>query len=398
MTKRDRPRLLSFTLDDWPVLGGPVSLTLSDGVAVLVGRNGSGKSAIVEGFTAIAKIATNRFARIPGENGNLPKTLVIDILTPQSRRLRYEYHLLTLPTEVDSLELEDNDENHGEQFSWNDSCQYLDQDKEIVWRTEFGETTLYLHDQPLIAVLGSFNLLDRILISNKKQQIEFPAEMEWLYHVLSGCQILNKQAVRKFSMRRESLLKKSRPSVLELADMIAHKIIRLDEDVFDELTGVCSRIGIADQIVVKKFVVDMTGADESREDEQIFEVSLNGTNIGFLSDGTLRVLSILVDIIRSSSISTLIIEEPEQQIHPGLLSKLLREIQAYTVDENLIISTHSPQVVAEMRPEQIHLVERVAGRTTVRQLNSSEIDNVHAYLTEEGDLGEWLYSGMLDDE
>jgi hypothetical protein len=43
MSDSNPPRLLSFTLDGWPVLGGPVTISLNDGVAVLVGRNGAGK-------------------------------------------------------------------------------------------------------------------------------------------------------------------------------------------------------------------------------------------------------------------------------------------------------------------------------------------------------------------
>jgi len=170
-------------------------------------------------------------------------------------------------------------------------------------------------------------------------------------------------------------------------------------DDFDELENVCQRIGLAKKITVQKFVLSehsgQTG--QGKDEEYIASVLLDGVNIGLLSDGTLRVLSILIEIIAHSPNATTIIEEPETQIHPAMLAKLLNEIKSYTWDENLIISTHSPQVVAWTKPENISLVYRNQGRTSVRKLEEGEIEKVVEYLCEEGDLGDWIYSGILDE-
>ncbi|MFN7639488.1 MAG: AAA family ATPase, partial [Pseudanabaena sp.] len=128
-----------------------------------------------------------------------------------------------------------------------------------------------------------------------------------------------------------------------------------------------------------------------------FSVQLDRVNIGLLSDGTLRVLSILIEIIASNPSLTIIIEEPETQIHPAMLSKLLNEIETYTYGENLIVSTHSPQVVSWTRPERINLVHRKDGQTFVQKLAEDDIHNIIEYLSEEGNLGEWIYSGILDE-
>jgi len=50
-----------------------------------------------------------------------------------------------------------------------------------------------------------------------------------------------------------------------------------------------------------------------------------------------------MELLVSSPSSTIIIEEPETQIHPAMLAKLLNEIETYTYGQNLIISTHSPK-------------------------------------------------------
>lgn len=87
MSDSNPPRLLSFTLDGWPVLGGPVTISLNDGVAVLVGRNGAGKSAILEGFKAISEFVMSENNRIL-YNDDVPTILTVEILTPSNRRLQ----------------------------------------------------------------------------------------------------------------------------------------------------------------------------------------------------------------------------------------------------------------------------------------------------------------------
>ena len=224
--------------------------------------------------------------------------------------------------------------------------------------------------------------------------------MQWVYAVLRGVRLLGKAPVRQTSRRRPSLLRVSSKSIssisIGLADSLARKILRrMDAEELDELESVCQRIGLGRKITVQKFVLSEEHTNEA--EEYVSSILLDGVNIGLLSDGTLRVLSILIEIIASSPSATTIIEEPETQIHPGMLTKLLNEIETYTFEENLILSTHSPQVVAWTSPEKINLVYRNHGRTTVRKLHEEEIQKVVEYLCEEGDLGDWLYSGILDE-
>jgi predicted ATPase len=187
--------------------------------------------------------------------------------------------------------------------------------------------------------------------------------------------------------------------LLELADNLTLRIHRMQMSEFDELESICQRIELGEKITVQKFILSEGFKEkvESEDREYIFSVQLDRVNIGLLSDGTLRVLSILIEIIASNPSLTIIIEEPETQIHPAMLSKLLNEIETYTYGENLIVSTHSPQVVSWTRPERINLVHRKDGQTFVQKLAEDDIHNIIEYLSEEGNLGEWIYSGILDE-
>ena len=399
----NQPRLLSFTLDGWSVLGGRVTVSLHDGVAVLVGRNGAGKSAILEGFQANSSCAIGKFNPVSQNDvDNVPKILEIEILTSTKRRLKYNYEYVTISPsdkddELDYSTVDDSEENL---FSWNDCCQYLDGQKEILWTTNKGETTIKNDGIP-ITILSS-SLLGGFRIS-RNQTLDFPDEILLLRAVLQGVNILNNSPIRRLSFREEVLLKVSRktfPSKFNFdlpKNLLRQILILMETGELDELKSVCQRVGLGKISEQKSF--QRASLDENtNEEEYVFSVKLDDVDIGLLSDGTLRVLSIIVEIITSNPSSTIIIEEPEAQIHPAMLAKLLNEIEAYTYGQNLIVSTHSPQVVSWARPEKINLVYRKDSRTFVRKLGEDDIHNVIAYLSEEGDLGEWIYSGILDDE
>jgi predicted ATP-binding protein involved in virulence len=223
--------------------------------------------------------------------------------------------------------------------------------------------------------------------------------MQWIYTILKRVRILCKPTIIQRYKRRESLLTWSRKRIsgsFDSADRLSERIFRLfDAGELDELNSVCQRVGLGENISVRKF---FSNRERSEIEEYVFSVEVDGVNIGLLSDGTIRVLSILMEVIFSKHGEVIIIEEPETHIHPAMLAKLLNEIETYTYGQNLIVSTHSPQVVAWTSPEKINLVHRKDGKTFVHKLGEAQIHNVIEYLSEEGDLGEWIYSGILDDE
>jgi predicted ATPase len=402
----NQPRLLSFTLDGWSVLGGRVTVSLHDGVAVLVGRNGAGKSAILEGFEAISLCAIGRFNQLTYNDESFPKILEIEILTPTDRRLEYRYEFTTLANSIEDMNLEDSIDEKSEvtRFSWNDCCRYIDKAGYPLWTTDNGVTTFITGNDPIITVLGNTHSLRQSTLP-ATSPIKLPNEMLWIYSVLRGVRLLGKAPIRQRTRRQPSQLRVSSKGIstrpFNLIDPLARKILRLiSKDELSEIESICQRVGLGSKISVQKFILSRDSGEkiENEDEEYISSVLLDGVNIGLLSDGTLRILSILIEIIASSPSTTTIIEEPETQIHPGMLTKLLNEIETYSFGENLILSTHSPQVVSWTSPDKIILVHRDNGRTFIRKLGEDQIHNVIEYLSEEGDLGEWIYSGVLDDE
>ena len=402
--------MLSFTLDGWSVLGGRITVSLHDGVAILVGRNGSGKSAIIEGLQVISLCAIGKSNRVPYNNSDsIPKIFEVTILTPTDRFLTYQYELVPTPKSNQSSNIDtfSSDKLEGEELLWNEYCQYADGGNEIIWESKHGLTSFKKADGSTGTFWGNMHSVRQAnYVDNSSLNI--PNEMYWINTVLTGIHVINKTPVRQTSGRRDSLLKVSSHEgvsintingFLELADSLTLRIHRMEREEVDELESICQRIGLG-KITVQKFILSESPNEkvDRKDKDYILSVQLDRVNIGLLSDGTLKVLSILIEIITLNPSSTIIIEEPETQIHPAMLAKLLNEIETYTYGQNLIISTHSPQVVAWTSPEKINLVHRKDGKTFVHKLGEAQIHNVIEYLSEEGDLGEWIYSGVLDDE
>ena len=132
------------------------------------------------------------------------------------------------------------------------------------------------------------------------------------------------------------------------------------------------------------------------EMQDIGFLAADGIEFGLLSDGTLRAAEILGGLVGSST-SVLMIEEPETSIHPGLLGRLMHELDAYSAVTQVVLSTHSPEVVAMSQPGEIRLVRRLGGATSLSSLSPEQAVRVDAYLREEGTLGEFLFAGVSDE-
>ncbi len=97
----------------------------------------------------------------------------------------------------------------------------------------------------------------------------------------------------------------------------------------------------------------------------------------FASDGTLKMLAYLVLLYDPMPPSFIGIEEPENFLHPRLLTELAEECRKATDRTQLLVTTHSPFFVNALRPEEVWMLwrdehgytrtERVAERPGVKE-------------------------------
>lgn len=104
------------------------------------------------------------------------------------------------------------------------------------------------------------------------------------------------------------------------------------------------------------------------------------------SDGTLRITGIVTALLQRPSPLMIGIEEPEMTIHPGVLPLLHDYLLEASTRSQLILTTHSPDLLELLSADAIFVVERDQGVTTVARMAEEQRAAVAARLTSPGEL------------
>lgn len=107
-----------------------------------------------------------------------------------------------------------------------------------------------------------------------------------------------------------------------------------------------------------------------------------------ISDGTLRVLGLLAAIFQRPAPSLLVIEEPEATIHPGALGSILDVLRHAGRFMQVIVTTHSPDVLDAKWIEDRHLriVNCDKGATRISQVSPAARAALGEHLMGAGEL------------
>ena len=104
------------------------------------------------------------------------------------------------------------------------------------------------------------------------------------------------------------------------------------------------------------------------------------------SDGTLRLAGLITALVQDSPAPVLAIEEPELTINPGLLPLLHDQLEATAERTQVIITTHSPDLLDLLDVDEVRVVRRDQGATTVGRVSEHQRDVVRAGLLAPGGL------------
>lgn len=119
-----------------------------------------------------------------------------------------------------------------------------------------------------------------------------------------------------------------------------------------------------------------TSALSGKNELAIFEKTITQplTKIS-ISDGTYNILALLTAIFQSDKPQFLCIEEPENGLNPFVVKKLVglfREA-CETKGHYIWINTHSQTLVNQLNPEELILVNKKDGATTIKQLKGTNL-------------------------
>ncbi|MFF2052365.1 AAA family ATPase [Leifsonia sp. NPDC058194] len=104
------------------------------------------------------------------------------------------------------------------------------------------------------------------------------------------------------------------------------------------------------------------------------------------SDGTLRLAGILTALLQSPPPPLLAIEEPELTINPGLLPLLHDYLRATSLECQVVVTTHSPDLLDLVDTSEVRAVQRIGGATQVGRVAEFQVSAVRDSLMSLGGL------------
>jgi predicted ATPase len=106
------------------------------------------------------------------------------------------------------------------------------------------------------------------------------------------------------------------------------------------------------------------------------------------SEGFRRYLAHLLALYQTPPKQSLIFEHPEHGIHPGALQSLSEEFKVHVEDGRgqVILTTHSPQLLDHFEPEQLRVVVMEEGQTRIGPLAADQLDVIRKRLMTPGEL------------
>jgi len=149
-------------------------------------------------------------------------------------------------------------------------------------------------------------------------------------------------------------------------------------------------------ILVPGFVSWRT--EHQSNDTIVFNIQEKGVTEPFppsaISDGTVRLLAILLAVLHQPRRAGLIcIDEPERCVHPQILKTLVEVIREASEQTQIIVTTHSAQLVRWLKPSEALLVDKKGNQTMIAR--AQDVKHIDKFL-EEFSLDELWLSGYLE--
>jgi predicted ATPase len=169
----------------------------------------------------------------------------------------------------------------------------------------------------------------------------------------------------------------------------ALKNLEMDERVFERLKSSFS--------IIAPHIVDI-GMDSLKTGKEFVEfVEENGfrkVESWHSSDGSLRALAILAALECADVDDVIIIEEPEQNLHPWAVRTLIDHIREVMEEKSIqvILTTHSEQVLERVNPKEVRIATRSSETgTQFRRIDQLISDDDLSM----GDIGRMWVKGLL---
>jgi len=117
--------------------------------------------------------------------------------------------------------------------------------------------------------------------------------------------------------------------------------------------------------------------------------------VRYVSDGTVKMFAYLVLLNDPSPHPLLCVEEPENQLYPGLLADLAEEFAGYARDgRQVFVSTHSPDFLNAVELDSVFWLVKRDGFTQIRRARDDA--QIAAFMKEGDQMGYLWKEGLFD--
>ena len=109
-------------------------------------------------------------------------------------------------------------------------------------------------------------------------------------------------------------------------------------------------------------------------------------DLSYESDGTIRLLAMLTALSQDPAPSVVGLEEPELAIHPGAMAVLADAMKEASTRGQVLVATHSPDLIDRLPIESIRAVTAEGGSTRVGNVAEHQLKSVRENLFSAGEI------------
>ncbi|WP_316394952.1 ATP-binding protein [Bradyrhizobium sp. 33ap4] len=128
---------------------------------------------------------------------------------------------------------------------------------------------------------------------------------------------------------------------------------------------------IGDEFEVRLWSV----APETEREDLAIPLSESGTGVG-------QVLAILY-VVMTVPNGVIVIDEPNSFLHPGAAKKLVQILRRYERHQ-YVLATHSAELISTAQPDVMHLISWTGGESKIEKIDAAKVDDLRTVLTEIG--------------